>query len=313
VTTPCTYSQIGELDASMPNLLSSQQGITAPFDIHSDSAPTVYVTGNPARTSDLARSFERATGKLTVPNPITGQTVKLTNFLADPVEEKLLHMVTADSARTPTYTLFADPNYFVCNQFSSGCPTTSPFVQEEPGFAWNHGDVAPEINTTWLGMVGPGVRHIGVDSTTWSDHTDIRPTMLVLLGLKDDYAHAGRVLFEDLYDWAVPQSLRAHRDALTQLAQVYKQINAPVGQLSLASLKVSTRAEESGNASNDVLYSVLENQLIRITNSRNTIAAQMSALLESAAFDNTPVNQVSAIKLIAQGKALLIEVDALQA
>src|SRR6266700_284159 len=53
VTTPCTYSQIGELAASMPNLLSSQQGITAPFDIHSDSAPTVYVTGNPARTDTL--------------------------------------------------------------------------------------------------------------------------------------------------------------------------------------------------------------------------------------------------------------------
>jgi hypothetical protein len=94
---------------------------------------------------------------------------------------------------------------------------------------------------------------------------------------------------------------------------VYKQINAPVGQLGLASLKVSTRALESGNTSNDVFYSVLENQLIRITNSRNQIATQMSALLENAAFDNTPINQVSATKLIFEGKALLIEVDALQA
>jgi hypothetical protein len=311
VTIACTYSQIGELDASMPNLLSSQQGITAPFDIHSDSAPTVYVTGNPARTDALARTFERATGKLTVPNPITGQTVKLTNFLADPVEMKLLHMVTADPARTPTYTLFADPNYFVCNQFSSGCPTTPPFVKEEAGFAWNHGDVAPEINTTWLGLVGPGVEHNGVDSTTWSDHTDIRPTMLALLGLKDDYAHAGRVLFEDLDPSALPQSLNVNRQTLTLLAQVYKQINAPVGQLGLASLRISTRAEESGNASNDVVYSVLDNQLIRITNSRNTIAAQMSALLESAAFDNTPIDLVSATKLIAEGNALLIGVNVL--
>src|SRR6266702_2796554 len=183
VTTPCTYSQIGELAASMPNLLSSQQGITAPFDIHSDSAPTVYVTGNPARTDTLARSFEQATGKLTVPNPITGHTDNLTKFLADPVEMKLLHMVTADPFRTPTYTLFADPNYFVCNAFSSGCPTSPPFVTQNPAFAWNHGDVQPEIVTTWLGMVGPGVDQKGIDSTTWSDHTDIRPTILTLAGL----------------------------------------------------------------------------------------------------------------------------------
>ena len=308
VTTPCTYSQIGELDASMPNLLSSQQGITAPFDIHSDAAPTVYVTGNPARTDALARSFERATGNLTVPNLITGKTVKLTNFLADPVEEKLLHMVTADPARTPTYTLFADPNYFVCNAFTFGCPSSPPFVTEDPGFAWNHGDVAPEINTTWLGMVGPGVRNIGVDDSVWSDHTDIRPTMMVLLGLKDDYAHDGRVLLEDLHAWAVPKSLRAHRETLIRLAQMYKQINAAVGQLGLASLKVSTRALES-DAANDSTYTQLENQLISITSQRDAIAAQMSALLESAAFNGQPINEHQAKQLISQGEELLDEVN----
>ena len=313
VTTPCTYSHIGELDASMPNLLASQQGITAPFDIHSDAAPTVYVTGNPARTDALARSFERATGQLTVPNPITGQTGKLTNFLADPVEMKLLHMVTADPARTPTFTLFADPNYFVCNAFSSGCPTTSPFVTEEAGFAWNHGDVAPEINTTWLGMVGPGVQHIGVDSTLWSDHTDIRPTMLALLGLQDDYAHDGRVLFEDLYDWAVPQSLRAHRETLIRLAQVYKQINACVGQLGLASLVVSTRALESGNSSDDSTYTNLENKLMDFNSQRDALAAQMSTMLEQAAFHGQAINEQQAKQLISQGQALLDKMNALAA
>jgi hypothetical protein len=44
------------------------------------------------------------------------------------------------------------------------------------------GDVAPEINTTWLGLVGPDVRHEGVDNSLWSDHTDIQPTMMGLLG-----------------------------------------------------------------------------------------------------------------------------------
>lgn len=40
---------------------------------------------------------------------------------------------------------------------------------------------------------------------------------------------------------------------LMQLAQVYKQINAPVGQLGLDSLKVSTKAIESNDA-NDATY-----------------------------------------------------------
>jgi hypothetical protein len=294
----------------MPNLLASQQGITAPFDIHSDSAPTVYVTTNPARTDTLARSFEQATGKLTVPNLMTGKTGNLTDFLADPVEMKLLHMVTGDPARTPTYTLFADPNYFVCNTFSSGCPTSPPFVTQNPGFAWNHGDVQPEITTTWLGMVGPGVKNRGVEDDVWSDHTDIRPTILTLLGLQDDYSHDGRALFEDLYSWAVPQSLRAHRDTLTRLAQVYKQIDACVGRFGLETLEVSTRALKS-NSSGDKTYTKLENELILAGNQRDALAAQMIGLLEGATFNGQAINEQQAKALIAQGQELLDKVNSL--
>ncbi len=307
VTTPCTYSKIGEIDANLTGLLATEQGIKTPFDIHFDDAPTVYITGNPARDASVTRTFEQATGKLTALNPITGNTDTLTKFLADPVEMKLLHMVTADPARTPTFTLFGDPNYF----FVTGAPNcASPCVHEETGFAWNHGDVQPEITTTWLGMVGPGVEHVGVDSTTWSDHTDIRPTMLTLLGLQDDYAHAGRVLFENLYAWAVPQSLRAHRETLIRLAQMYKQINAPVGQLGLASLAISTKALES-TSSGDSTYTNLENQLISITSQRDALASQISALLEGAAFHSQPINEQQAKQLISQGQALLNQVNSL--
>ena len=38
--------------------------------------------------------------------------------------------------------------------------------------------------------------NIGVDSTTWTDHTNLRPTILSLTGLKDDYTDDGRVLVE---------------------------------------------------------------------------------------------------------------------
>ena len=73
--------------------------------------------------------------------------------------------------------------------------TTTPPNQT---FAWNHGGIQPEVATTWVGMVGPGVEKSGSPATSfWSDHTDIRPTMLALLGLKDDYVSDGRVADRD--------------------------------------------------------------------------------------------------------------------
>ncbi len=52
VNVPCTYSQIGEVDAYMPGLLSTEAGITTPFSVHFDSAPALYVKGNPGPTDD---------------------------------------------------------------------------------------------------------------------------------------------------------------------------------------------------------------------------------------------------------------------
>ncbi|HZU68893.1 MAG TPA: hypothetical protein VFA09_16580 [Ktedonobacteraceae bacterium] len=308
---PCTYSQIGEINTNMAGLLATEQGITTPFKVHSDSAPNIYITGNPARNDEtVTRPFERATGQLTAVNPYTNQTDTLTNYLADPVEMNLLHMITADPARTPTFTMFANPNYFL---FAGSPDCSSPCVQINPQFAWNHGDVSPDINTTWLGMVGPGVRTMGVNRTVWSDHTDVRPTMMELLGLKDDYSHDGRVLFEVLQPWALPPAVQHNLLALTLLAQAYKQINAPVGTLGLTTLGISTVALES-NAPNDSTYTSLENQLISITNVRNAIAAQMIAILESAEFGGNysfspPAAQVQ--KLIAQAHSLLNRAEAL--
>jgi hypothetical protein len=105
-------------------------------------------------------------------NPVTGQIDKLTRALADPVEMGLLHMITDDPARTPSFTMFGDPDYFFLS-FGSTTPVVTP------GFAWNHGGIQPEIAQTWLGLVGPGVRRgAGEDSggIEFSDHPDIRPT-----------------------------------------------------------------------------------------------------------------------------------------
>ena len=306
VTVPCTYSQIGEVDGDLRGLLATEQGVTTPYKVHADSAPVFYVTGNPARTDTVTRTLERAVGNLTAVNPYTGNTDTLTKYLADPVEMKLLHMITADPARDPTFTMFADPNYFL---FSFAPDCSSPCISFDTGFAWNHGDVNPDINTTWLGMVGPGVRNLGVNGSIWSDHTDIRPTIMLLVGLKDDYDHDGRALFEVLDDSVLPQSLLDHRATLTTLAQVYKQIDACVGALGLASLRISTKALES-NASGDSTYNSLENMLSNITTVRNNLASQMSDMLEDATFDNQSINVQQANQLIQQANNLLNQVEA---
>ena len=93
-----------------------------------------------------------------------------------------------------------------------------------------------------------------------------------------------------------------------QLAQVYKQINAPFGPLSRASLSVSTAALES-NSANDQVYTNLESQIAGWHVRRDAIAGQMKALLEGAAFNGQPIGQQQAQNLINQGQALLDEVS----
>ena len=305
ITTPCTYSQIGEINVNLTGLLATQQNLTTAFNVHADSAPNFYLNGKPSSTDPNVRSFEHAVAALTATNPITNTTDTLTNYMADAVEMKLLHMVTGDPSRTPTFTVFGNPNYF---QATGAANCSTPCVAEKATYAWNHGDLSADINTTWLGMVGPGVNQAGVDSTTWSDHTDIRPTILALVGLKDDYTQAGRVLFEDLADSALPTSVVNSRQIITQLAQVYKKINAPVGELGLKTLQVSTKAIES-NDPGDSTYTNLENQLTSITTQRDSLASQMITMLEQTVFANQPVDSTQAQQLIDQGNALLQQVN----
>jgi hypothetical protein len=102
------------------------------------------------------------------------------------------------------------------------------------------------------------VGQTGIDSQTWFDQADIRPTMLLLLGLKDDYSRRP-VIAEELEGWALPKSMKQF-GTFIPIAQVYKQINAPLAQLGLTSLGIFTTAVAS-TASGDSTYSCLEDQL----------------------------------------------------
>jgi hypothetical protein len=197
--------------------------------------------------------------------------------------------------------MFADPDYFL---FAGAPNCNSPCVSEDPSFAWNHGDVQSQITTTWLGMVGPGVRDDGVDSQTSSDHTDIRPTILLLTGLKDDYGHDGRVVSEALTGVALPPPLTGNGNIFKRLARSYKQINAPVGQFGLGTLGISNSALIS-NDPNDATYNQLENTLGSLNAQRDSLASQMIQILEDAEFNGKTIDRAVASSLIQQANQLL--------
>jgi hypothetical protein len=316
VTTPCVYgaNEIGEINSNIDALVSEQfptlatqfLGSAAPnaFTVHGDDAPPFYLANKGAgplsQTDPLTREFERAIASLTAVNPYTGSTDSLMVRMADQTEMKALHMFTAgDAARNATFVLFADPDYFITDYPASTCKTCI-----NPAYAWNHGDIQPEIAQTWLGLVGPGVRKLGA-SDTWTDHTDVRPTMLTLLGLKDSYVHDGRTIVEALHQWAVPESLRAHRETLVRLGAMYKQINAAFGHFARATLTASTNALKSGSSTDDSVYTTTDTKIEQLTNQRDALAARMKSALDAAAFNGDAIDERKARKLIDEGEELL--------
>jgi len=322
VTTPCTYNRVGEINADLRRMVYTQSGDATLFSVHSDDAPTVYVNGDstqPIRdqTDPVVRNLEREMSQLSWLNPYTGVVENnIMVAMADHTEMKTLHMVTADPFRTPTFTPFADPDWFFFATSATppatcATPDACAFIpaRSNQSFAWNHGDIQDEIASTWIGMVGPGVHDDGTDATTWSDHTDLRPTMLTLLGLKDDYGHDGRLLAEDLT--AMPTAVRkSHR--FVPLAQVYKQLNAPFGQFAMDTLTASTRALAS-NDPGDATYTSIESQIQSLTSQRDSLSLAIRNGLDDAEFNGVVITDQQANDWIAQAQSLLDQAAALAA
>src|SRR5436309_7839167 len=171
---------------------------------------------------------------------------KIVRYQAGDLEQRVLHMQTVDPLRTPTYTLFPKPDYF----FSA----TGPNVTINSNFAYDHGYYSPNIDVTWVGIAGKGVAVNGVDGPdpaqgnqpsdaesaytvpqasqvgTWVEETDIRPTMLYLAGLTDDYQSDGHVITQALEN--VPRGLAARE----KLAAAYDQVESSVGQFATDTL-----------------------------------------------------------------------------
>ncbi len=324
----CTYpaGSIGELAGNLTGLLATQRNDTTPFSVEADTAPEFYLNGDPSPATSPVRTFDRDVAALTAQNPYTGTTQAIANYLADPTEEAILHMVDADPARTPTLAMFAKPDYFLSTG-SASCST--PCVTQNAGFAWDHGDYAAEINTNYLGLVGPGVKRLGLDGSapnagpssagpnsgqttvpgsgtrgTWVDETDIRPTLLYLAGLHDDYQSDGRVIGQIL---AAPNHA-LQPPTVTALGRCYKQLNSSVGRFGTATLEASTKALASATP-DDREYRVTEGALSLLDRARDALAEQIKTALSSAEFGGTPVH--GARRLLVGCRALIATAEQL--
>ena len=303
--TPCRFQQSGQVQVNLPGLLSEQQRVTTPFAIRDDSAPAIWLDGDPGPTAPQTRALEKAAGRLLVRDPRGGPSQPLVRFMADRAEMGLLHMVSADPRRTPSFILFADPAYHLTGG-PAGCGASGCLAIDQ-GSAFNHGTLDADVTTTWLALAGPGVAGRGLDAQTWVDQVDIRPTLLALTGLRESYLHDGRVISEALQVAAQPPGIRIAVAAYESVAASLKQLDAPVGRLGILSLSAATRALASDSAG-DGAYRLFLARIQGFSERRDAVADRMLKALDDAAFASRSLDSSTAAAMVDQANQLLIEI-----
>ena len=295
VTVPCHYGtgQIGELQANLSGLLAGTASAGTKWDLEPQAA-AVYVHGQPTGSDPTVRQLQRDTATITADDPYTGVAgEKIVNYQAGAIEQRILHLQTADPLRTPTYAIFPKPDYYFA--------TSGANLSINPAYAYNHGYYSPNINVTWSALVGPGVAARGVDGPTpaagnqphdpnstrtvpqasstgtWVEETDLRPTLLHLLSLSDDYQSDGRVISQ-----ALSHPSRALHDT-EALAAVYQQLNSSVGAFATETLKADTAALASGTPTDDTQFLRTQTALRQLADVRDAVAAHLKQVLAEAA------------------------------
>jgi hypothetical protein len=274
---------VGEVGYNLKWLLGLKIDGTS-YDTSFDSAPSFYIDGQPQAVDSSGdvvvnptlRAFEQKAANLKAFDPYldASQLTPVARYLVDAPTLKALHMINADPQRTMPFTMFSQPDYF----FETGdpCPKGEGCVND--GFAWIHGDYANQIGQTWLGVVGPGVRDGGLDNRTWTDHTDIVPTVNALLGLHADYTPDGRVITEILghRDGRGEDAWRSDGgESSSLLGAVYKQLDAPYGAFDHFLVVAST----NGIKADDATYLSTEQAIQSLTTARDALVAQIRDVL----------------------------------
>ncbi|HEY2189070.1 MAG TPA: hypothetical protein VGH48_10965, partial [Caldimonas sp.] len=288
---------VGEVGYNVKWLLGSTIADTG-YDISFDSAPSFYINGQPQAVdaagnvvlNPTLRAFEVAAANLKAFDPYIDPSllIPVARFLVDAPTLKAIHMINADPLRTMSFTMFAQPDFFF--ETFSPCPGSSQGCVND-GFAWMHGDYANDIGQTWLGLAGPGVRAGGIDHTTWSDHADIVPTMMHLLGLTTDYQPDGRVITQVL---TRPVARAGNGASFTELGDLYKQLNAPYGAFAHSLIVASTH----GIKADDTTYLNTERAIQRLTTQRDALVKQIKNVLDGS-------EQGHGEQFVRQGRRLL--------
>ncbi|MDX6201380.1 MAG: hypothetical protein QOJ83_880, partial [Frankiales bacterium] len=139
---------------------------------------------------------------------------------------------------------------------------------------------------------------------TWADETDIRPTMLRLAGLADDYVMDGRVITEIL----------SHDGDLGRVATLggcYKQLNASVGAFGTDTLVASTRALAGGSAADDSAYTATDAALSSLGDRRDALASTIKGELDQAEFHDAELSGRVVSRQLDSCQALLAQASAL--
>jgi hypothetical protein len=316
----CSYpaGTLGEQAINIHGLLQNQLANSTPF-YNEPQGNSVFITGNPGPNDATTRQLERDFANAQANNSYDANPAQnITQYEADPAVEQLLHFVNADPNRTPSFTVFPKPDFFLSSGTSDSCGAGTTQANAATkcssinnGFAWDHGYYAPEIDNTWVGIVGPGVAHKGVDgsaaadgpnsadgsnsnpqlvtavnnSGTWADHTDIRPTIMALTGLKDDYVSDGRVLTEDL---TIAPGATGDKK-FQPLAVCYKQLNSSVGRFGTDLLVADTAALKTGSSTDDSAYQAVVSQIKTLGAQRDALATTIKNDLNAAEFDGTAI------------------------
>ena len=103
--------------------------------------------------------------------------------------------------------------------------------------------------------------------------------------------------------------MRAHQSTLLDLGTAYKQLNAPFGMLSKASLRFATTAIMSGTSTDDNRYTEADARLADWLGQRDDLATKMKSMIRAADDGDHAVDVGRAETLIGQAWHLISEVE----
>jgi hypothetical protein len=225
-------------------------------------------------------------------------------YIANQTGMRAIHNSTAATpelaARQPSFILYGDANsWWDDNKVGSG----APLVKVDGNKKWVHGTVGANINTTWIGFVGPGIRPQQIG--TFVDQVDGLPTIDYLLGWSIPSYTDGRVLFEALWPWMLPNGFAANATLVSQLADAYKQINAPVGAFGVAALNESTQIALSAGRPEGQSR---DDRLSALVDRRNALAPQLQVMINTAV-EGQNIDRQQANDLLEQANVLMNQVN----